>query len=340
MIVKPLLPQDHQRWDSYIAQATDSTFFHQAGWLRAIESSTPHRSHSIYAEQDGRIVGILPLVHSRSLLFGNALVSTPFCVYGGVVADDASARALLLKEAQNIAETLAVDYLELRHRQPLTDGWPSKSVHATFRRQLDPDPDTNLLAMKRKQRAVIRQAIKNQHSTRIQQSLDDFYRIYSTSVRNLGTPVFSRRFFEALYREFADATEVVTVEQDSRPVCALMSFVFRNEILPYYGGGLPESRDLKSMDFMYWDQVGRALDQGLDTYDFGRSKVDSGPYHYKRHWGFEPQPLCYEYHLVKASQLPDLNPNNPKYRYFIKGWKKLPLAVSQWLGPHLSQHLG
>jgi FemAB-related protein (PEP-CTERM system-associated) len=339
MIVKTMNPDQSSYWDAYVHDAPDATFFHRSGWLRVIEKTTPHRSHSLYAERDGRITGILPLVHTKSLLFGNALVSTPFCVYGGVVADDAQSRSALLNRAQEIAEKLGVDYLELRHRQPQTPGWPSKNLHSTFRRRLDDDDEANLKVMKRKQRAVIRQAIRNGHEAHGTQTLDDFFTIYSTSVRNLGTPVFSRRFFEALQEEFGEAIEVVTVHHDGQPVSALMSFYFRDEVLPYYGGGLPEARDLKSMDYMYWDQICRARERGLATYDFGRSKIDSGPYHYKRHWGFEPEPLCYEYHLVRATQLPNYSPNNPKYRYFIKIWQRLPLWLTQQLGPYLSKSL-
>ena len=340
MIVEQLDATTEQRWDAYVNARPQATFFHRAGWLRAIETSTGHRSYSLYASDNGTLVGILPLVRTRSLLFGHALVSTPFCVYGGVVADNDAARQALLEAAQQLAEQLQVDYLELRHRQPQTDGWPSKVRHATFRRQLDASDDANLQAMKRKQRAVIRQAIKTGHDTHFDPDLNDFYRVYSTSVRNLGTPVFSKAFFAALQREFADCTEVVSVRHQGVTTAALMSFYFRDEVLPYYGGGLPQARHLKSMDYMYWDQMCRSVKQGISTYDFGRSKLDSGPYHYKRHWGFEPEPLCYEYHLVKARALPDLSPNNPRYRYFIEGWKRLPLFVSQQLGPMLSKHLG
>ncbi|WP_207060978.1 FemAB family XrtA/PEP-CTERM system-associated protein [Motiliproteus sp. SC1-56] len=340
MIVETLTPEKEASWDAYVNRAQDATFFHLSGWLRAIEKTTSHRSYALYAEKNGKLTGVLPLVHTKSLLFGNALVSTPFCVYGGVVADDPESKEALLKRAQEVAEQIGVDYLELRHREPQTAGWPAKNLHATFRRQLDDDDEANLKAMKRKQRAVIRQAIRNGHETLKADDINDFFTIYSTSVRNLGTPVFSRHFFEALRAEFPEATEVVTVLHDNRPVSALMSFYFRNEVLPYYGGGLPEARDLKSMDFMYWDQMCRARKQGVEIYDFGRSKVDSGPYHYKRHWGFEPASLCYEYHLVKAKALPNLSPNNPKYRFFIKLWQKLPLNLSQFLGPRLSRHLG
>ncbi|WP_421862664.1 FemAB family XrtA/PEP-CTERM system-associated protein [Motiliproteus sp.] len=331
---------DSERWDQFVIANNDATFFHRAGWMRVIADSIGHRPHYLYAEQDGEVTGVLPLFEVKSLLFGHSLVSTPFCVYGGVVAANDEARQALLSKAQSLAEQLGVDYLELRHRQPQTDGWPSKSKHSTFRRLLDPEEEPNLMAMKRKQRAVIRQSIKNEHEAKLEQGLDNFFDIYSTSVRNLGTPVFSRKFFEALQREFGDDCEVVTIFQDKQPRSSLMSFYFRDEVLPYYGGGLPESRGLKSMDFMYWDQIRRAVAKGFKTYDFGRSKNDSGPYNYKRHWGFTPEPLVYEYHLVKADQVPDISPNNPKYKYFISAWQKLPLKLSQLLGPVLSKYLG
>ncbi len=340
LVINSLDDTDSARWDHFVEHCAEAVFFHRAGWKRVIEQTIGHRPFYLYAEQQGQIEGILPIFEVKSRLFGHALVSIPFCVYGGVAATTDAARVALLDHAKSLAEQLQVDYLELRHRQPQTDGWPSKRKHAAFRRQLDTDPEQNLLAMKRKQRAVIRQGVNNQHSAELNNQFDNFYRIYSTSLRNLGTPAFAKAFLKALESEFGADCEIVTIYQDGHPRSSLMSFYFRDEVLPYYGGGLPESRHLKSMDFMYWDQICRALGRGITTYDFGRSKNDSGPYHYKRHWGFEPQPLCYEYHLVKADSVPDISPNNPKYRYFIAAWRRLPLKVSQILGPFLSKYLG
>ncbi|MFC6669030.1 FemAB family XrtA/PEP-CTERM system-associated protein [Marinobacterium aestuariivivens] len=338
VVIKTLGVQEQERWDRFVETCDEATFFHRAGWKTVIETSTGHTPYYLYAEQDGHICGVLPLVEVKSRLFGHALVSTPFCVYGGVASTCEAATSGLLDHAQSLAEKLRVDYLELRHRQVKTRGWPVRSTHATFRRPLG-DDDSNLKAMKRKQRAVIRQAIGNEHTAAIEPDLDRFFHIYSTSVRNLGTPVFSRRFFKALQAVFKHDCEVLSVHHQGRPVCSLMSFYFRDEVLPYYGGGLPESRSLKSMDFMYWDLMQRATTRGIGIYDFGRSKIDSGPYHYKRHWGFVPEPLCYEYHLVRATQLPNHSPSNPKYRYFIKLWQRLPLWLTQQLGPYLSKNL-
>lgn len=347
-VIKQLDASAAPAWDAFVNSCEEATFFHRAGWKSVIEQAFGHRCYYLYAvdpQAPEQLLGVLPLVEVKSLLFGHSLVSTPFCVYGGVVADDPNVGQQLIAEAQRLAEELQVDYLELRHREAKTDGWLCKSAHATFRKPLDADDEANMLAMKRKQRAVIRQAIQNEHQTELDASLDTFYDLYSNSVRNLGTPVFAKKFFRLLQSEFGDDCEVLTIHHEGKPTSTLMSFFHRNEVLPYYAGSLMESRQLKSMDFMYWDQMCRANSSRRNgdnelIYDFGRSKVDSGPYNYKRHWGFEPQPLCYEYYLVKATELPDLNPHNPKYKFFINAWKKLPLKVSQWLGPHLSKYLG
>ncbi|MCW8884558.1 MAG: FemAB family PEP-CTERM system-associated protein [Motiliproteus sp.] len=338
--IEQLRSEQHSLWDDFVKACPEATFFHLSGWKNVIEHAFGHKTHYLYAKDSEGIQAILPLVEVKSLLFGHSLVSTPFCVYGGVASNTAEATEALLSAAKDLSEDLQVDYLELRHKEAKTNNWPSKSVHATFRKELDGEDEDNLMAMKRKQRAVIRQSLKNAPETQLNCDLNLFYQMYSESVRNLGTPVFPLRFFELLHNEFGEHCEVLSVTNDGKPTSALMSFFYKDEILPYYAGSIPESRQLKSMDFMYWDQMCRANKDNIRVYDFGRSKIDSGPYNYKRHWGFKPEPLCYEYHLVKADSLPDLNPNNPKYKYFIKTWKKLPLKVSQIIGPILSKHLG
>ncbi len=341
---------DAKRWDSFVFAHDEATFFHRVGWKTVIERSFGHKAYYLMAElaaddgsnseQSATLVGILPLVHSNSLVFGNALVSLPFCVYGGTVADSSEAREALEQRACELADQLQVDYLELRNRQRQRPDWPYKSVHATFRKQIDGDDDVNLKAMKRKQRAVIRHSMKNGLEAEPQGALNSFFDIYSTSVRNLGTPVFPKKFFRQLKETFADDCEILTIREGDKDVSALMTFYHKDEVLPYYGGGLPEARELKSMDFMYWDLLCRAARRQLRIFDFGRSKKESGPYHYKRHWGFEPEDLFYEFYLVKAKTVPDLSPLNPKYQLFIRLWKKLPLRLSQWLGPFVSKYVG
>jgi FemAB-related protein (PEP-CTERM system-associated) len=245
--------------------------------------------------------------------------------------------------AAMLARELNVDHLELRNRTLTRAGaeaWPVKELYVTFRKQLDPDPDKNLAAIPRKQRAEVRAGLKNQLQTEFDTNTRRFFDIYSRSVRALGTPVFARRYFDVLREEFGADCEIATVTHEGQPVASLMTFWFRNEVLPYYGGGLPAARSLSGYDYLYWDLMRRAAERGCQIYDFGRSKLDTGPYKYKKHWGFEPEPLPYAYHLVRRTTLPNLSPTNPKYQRAIEAWKRLPLPVTQWVGPMLARYLG
>ncbi len=298
-----------------------------------------HKTFFLYAENDGIITGILPLVHIKSLFFGNTLVSIAPCVYGGIVASDEHSYLELDKEACRLAEELGVDCLEMRNRVQKTPERPYKKLYVSFRKELDADVETNFLAIPRKQRAMVRKGIEAGLTSVIDTTIDRIYRAYSESVRNLGTPVFSKKYFQTLKDVFADQCEVLTVEHKGQLIASVMSFYFKDEILPYYGGGTELARELKGNDFMYWEVMRRAVEKGIKVFDYGRSKIGTGSYSFKKNWGFTPEPIFYEFYLVKSASMPDINPLNPKYQFFIAAWKHLPLTVSQWIGPWLSKDL-
>ncbi len=331
---------DAARWDAYVDRHSEGTFFHLFGWREVLERAVGFRPHYLMALRGETVVGLLPLVRVKSLLFGDALVSLPFCVQGGVIADDATAERALLAEASGLAERLAVDYLELRHTRAVAGDWPTKGeTYVLFRRELSADVEENMKAIPRKQRAMVRKGIAAGLVSREETSLDRFFPIYATSVRNLGTPVFPRRYFETLYQAFAPRCRVTTVYDGNDAVSSVLSFVYKDTVMPYYGGGVPAARDLKAYDFLYWEVMRTACEQGLRCFDYGRSKRDSGSYSFKKNWGFEPEPLHYQYHLVKQRALPDRNPNNPKYEFAVNTWKKLPLPLANFLGPFVSPYL-
>lgn len=331
---------DDRRWDAYVHDAPRATFFHRAAWRELIEHELGHRTHYLYAERDGAITGILPLVEIRSWLFGHALISTPFCVYGGVVASDADSERCLVQAAADLADESGVDYLELRNREPGSADWPVKDLYVGFRKAISADHDANLKAIPRKQRAMVRKGIAAGLEARHENDIDAFYRVYAESVRNLGTPVLPRRWYARLQRTFGEDCEVTVVGHAGKPVAAVVSFYFRDEVHPYYGGSVWRGRDLAANDFMYWSVMQRAAERGARVFDFGRSKQDTGSYHFKKHWGFQPEPLPYAYHLVRAGEIPNVSPTNRKYGLFIKAWQKLPLPVACTLGPWLARNLG
>lgn len=327
-------------WDVYVEQHAESTFFHKAGWKTVLEKAFGHQCYYLLAEQAGKICGVLPLGRVKSLLFGDALISTPFCVYGGVVADNDKVARALESKACELADALQVDYLELRNKQQRHPEWPNKDMYVYFRRRIEVDEEKNLAAIPRKQRAVVRKAIKGSLDVSTDKNLEDLYFAYSSSVRNLGTPVFSKKYFVTLLDVFKDEAGITTIQKDNETISSVLSFYFKDEVLPYYGGGTEKARGLKANDFMYWSLLKKSGEQGLNFFDYGRSKQGAGSYSFKKNWGFTPEPLCYEYYLVKSKSVPEVNPNNPKYKFFIDIWRRLPLRIANFLGPLISRSLG
>ncbi len=335
-----LNPEVASLWDDFVVSCKEATFFHRAGWKSVIENAFGHKTWFLYAERDQQIIGVLPLVEVKSHLFGHSLSSLPFCVYGGIAAADDQARKLLDQAAQKLAIQLAVDYLEYRNITPYHSDWVTKGLYVTFRKEIDVDAEKNMLAIPRKQRAMVRKGIKNNLQGSIDTDIDRFFYAYSTSVHRLGTPVFSKKYFRLLKSTFGEDCELLIISSDHKVVSAVMSFYFRDEVLPYYGGGIDEARDLAANDFMYWELMRRSCERGISIFDFGRSKLDTGSYSFKKNWGFEPQPLYYEYQLHKVKTMPDHNPLNPKYRLFIQAWQRMPLALANFIGPHIVKNLG
>lgn len=340
LIVTTLKPELRVEWDRFVRSTPEATFFHLSGWEEVLRRAFGHRTHYLCAQADGAIVGVLPLAEVRSLLFGHALVSTPFCVCGGIVASTDGAFNALEGAAVALAHELNVDHLEMRNRRPLHSGWLEKDLYYNFSREFGPDAEQNMLAIPRKQRAMVRKGIQRGLQSRRDESVGDLYRMYSESLRNLGTPVFGRRYLEILRDVFKEDAQILTITNAGQPVSSVLSFRFRDQILPYYGGGSAAARSLAANDFMYWAVMEHAREEGLRVFDFGRSKLETGAFDFKRNWGFEPRRLHYQYLLVRAREMPNLSPSNPKYRLMVDTWQKLPLGVANTLGPFVAKYLG
>jgi FemAB-related protein (PEP-CTERM system-associated) len=339
--VRPAQPRDEAAWEGFVDACPQATFFHRYGWKRILEREMGHRTHFLLAERGAAIVGVLPLAQVRSRLFGHALASLPFCVYGGAACAAPQAATLLHRAAADLAQRLQVDHLELRNRAPAEPQWPRQELYVTFRKALEPNPDANLAAIPRKQRAMVRKGMKAGLRSALEPGLEGFYPLYADNVHRHGTPALSRRYFETLRSEFGRACEVLTVH-DARgaPVSSVLSFYFRDEVLPYYAGDHPRARELAANDFKYWELMRVSCERGCRVFDYGRSKRGSGSYDFKKNWGFEPAPLHYEYCLVRGKQVPQNNPKNPKYALFIAAWRRLPRPLANLLGPRIVRSLG
>ncbi len=348
VICRPFTDAAGPAWDAFVIAQPGGTFFHLAAWKGVIERAFGHTAHYLMAEQDGVITGVLPLVHVRSRLFGNALVSNPFCVYGGPLAADRESAEALTAQACALMQSTGVPVLEYRFQEPPAmaldagDGWVSRAddLYVTFRKPIVADADANLKAIPRKQRAVVRKGIQNALTVEVEDGVDNLHRVYAQSVRNLGTPVFSRRYFSLLRSAFGKDADVLTVFDGGVPIASVLNFYFRDQVLPYYGGGTPAARNRAGNDIMYWEVMRRAGERGYRMFDFGRSKTGTGAFAFKKNWGFEAEPLHYRFRLKPGASLPEINPLNPKYRLFIAAWKRLPVPVANLLGPPIVRGIG
>jgi FemAB-related protein (PEP-CTERM system-associated) len=329
------------RWDAFVLACPQASFFHLAGWARALDRVFHHPLYLLYAERAGRIEGVLPLAQVKSMLFGHAVVSLPFAVYGGVAADNTEAASALEAEAARLTQQLGAQHLELRHVERRHADWPMQDLYVTFRKPILPEEEANMLAIPRKQRAMVRKGIKNGLVSRIDPGVDRFFALYADNVHRHGTPALPKRWFQALCDEFGADCDVLTVESaEGKPLSSVLSFYFRGELLAYYAGDDESARDLACNDFKYWELMRHGLARGCTVFDYGRSKLGTGPYAFKKNWGFEPTPLHYEYQLYKRDAVPQNNPNNPKYKLLIETWRRMPIGLANALGPMLVRSLG
>jgi len=341
VVVKPLDQALWPRWEAYVARHPDATFFHRAGWRTVIERSFGQRTHYLAALSDDAVVGVLPLAHYKSRLFGNALIANGCCVGGGPVADDDEAHLALDRHAIGLMEDVGADYLEYRQpgrRHPL---WQAREdLYAGFERPIEADEAANLKQIPRRQRAVVRHALVSGLVDEVDTDIDRFYPLYAASVRDLGTPVFARAYFRNLLTVFGADCDILTATWRGEAVVSVLTFYCRGRVMPYYVGAARVARDLGAADFLYWRLMRRAVARGCTVFDFGRSKVGTGPWHFKKNWGFVPRPLVHEYRTRDDAPVPQINPTNPRYRLFIDLWKRLPLPVANLVGPMVVRNIG
>jgi FemAB-related protein (PEP-CTERM system-associated) len=330
--------------DAFVLARPESTPFHRPAWLLAVEEATGNRAHLLVARRgDGGIVGLLPLTHMRSRLFGNALVSSGFAVDGGLLAEDGVIAEALAQAAVALSARLGRLPLELRGGHAPGQGWrPVEGMHLGFSRPLAADDEAELLAVPRKHRAELRKALANEglrfETGSGERLIRDHYRVYAESVRNLGTPVFPRALFKRVLARFGQDADILVIHEGDRPVSAVLSLYHHGAVMPFWGGGIADARRLRSNELLYYRLMGHARRRGCTLFDFGRSKAGSGQAGWKKSFGFEPRPLAY--HVREDGKARDINPGSDRYGRKVEMWKRLPLPVANLIGPWIARGLG
>ena len=337
VVVRAFESEDAERWDRFVLEHPAGTFFHQMAWKRVVEKTFDHQAQYVYGERDGRIVAVAPVFMVSNWMVGRCLVSSPLASYGGVCAEDPEAEKALLEFLKRQAQERQVDYLELRNPVGGTlPGFVPNPRYSSFSMALSKDPEAVLKGLPKDIRYMIRKAEKaDLRVRRGPELLDEFYRLFTINMRRLGTPVFPRALFVNLLEEFGKQIDVLVVYAGSEPVASAVSFLFRDTMHPYYIGGLPLARTLAANNFLWWELIKFAAQSGMSTFDFGRSKKGTGAYAFKKKWNPKITNLDYQVFLVRRKTAPNFSPANPKFEVATQVWSRLPLWLTNRLGPRV-----
>ncbi|WP_137679121.1 FemAB family XrtA/PEP-CTERM system-associated protein [Aurantiacibacter suaedae] len=333
-------PDELTRIEAFVALHS-GTVFHRPRWLHAVEDGTGQRALGLIAERGGDLTGWMPLTELHSPIFGRTLASAGFAVGGGALAVEERTAQRLIAAVEELAQRLSCSSVELRGG-PARAGWDLLTErYCGFVMPLADSDEAQLAAIPRKQRAEVRKSLNAELEVTIGRDESEraaHYAVYAESVRNLGTPVFPRSLFDAVL-DAIDA-DILTVRHQGVPVSSVMSFYHGDAVMPYWGGGTYAARRLRSNDRMYYELMCHARHKGCTHFDFGRSKTGTGPYAYKKTWGFEPEPLTYAEWTVPGCEARDADPLSPQHQSRIAMWKQLPLGVANRLGPVIARGLG
>ncbi|MBL8723543.1 MAG: FemAB family PEP-CTERM system-associated protein [Planctomycetes bacterium] len=355
--VRELLPGEDSRWDAFVSRHSLGTFYHLTGWSRVVREVFHHQPHHLVVEQGRRWLGVLPLFLTKSPFLGRNLVSVPYGVYGGVLADSDAAQAALLDHAAALGRKLGVGYVELRHLEPRPGERPSSPLYVTFRCDLPEDPALVMERIPKKARAEVRcarlpkaPAVVGGKNPRREAfglavtpdgSVEELFALFAENKRRLGSPALPLRWFQGLQDEFGKAAVIHrAIDPAGHTLAAVMSFCFKDTVYAYYSGSVTGVEHTGVNNFIYCAIMEWAVEQGYARFDFGRSRADSGPAKFKVNMGFNPEPLHYEYLLLgPGAKLPEFHPSNPRLALPRRIWSKLPMFLTNSLGARLSRFL-
>lgn len=332
----------HAEWDLFVRASDAATAYHCFGWKAVFARSFGHPCHYLAAIDDnGKWQGILPLVHMRSRIFGNFLVSLPFVNYGGLLCGNEAAAMLLLDEAEKIRRSCGATHVELRHVARRLENLPTKQHKVTMIVELAGSAEDLWKAFDPKLRNQIRKAQKSglQYRRGHLDLIDDFYEVFARNMRDLGTPVYSKQFFRNVMEIFPDTTTIVAVLHEGRIIAAGIASWFRGRLEIPWASSIKDYKALCPNHMLYWEAIRFAIEHGFREFDFGRSTPNEGTYNFKKQWGALPIALNWQYLMDEHGHLPELNPSNPKYRMAIRVWQHLPVSITKVLGPRIVRNI-
>jgi FemAB-related protein (PEP-CTERM system-associated) len=322
-------------WNEFLAGHPRATLFHNPRWGRIMEQAYGNRPFYLTAHREGKVTGILQLVEQKSLLFGSHLCSLPYFDAVGILAEDEQVAGSLLEEAKKLVRQRKVKWAEIRQNSVSSQTLPCRTDKVDLRLELPACPEELWKALDTKVRNQVRKAqsagLAGQSGRK--ELVDQFYQVYARNMRDLGSPPHHRRFFDLIAETFSDSVKVYIVRKENRTVAGALTLTDRRVFyVPWAASDWREKSSCPNM-LLYWSMLEDSCRNGINLFDFGRSTRESGTYRFKTQWGAKEAPLYWQYLLAPGEKLPDLRPDNGKYRFLVQAWRRLPVKAAQLLGP-------
>jgi serine/alanine adding enzyme len=353
MEIRLFTPDIKEAWDSFVTNTEGATCYHLSGWKDIFEKTYRHRTYYLFAaehKEDGgdKVSGILPLVLIKSVMFGSFLVSLPIFDHVGICACSDEIKISLIEKAIEIAKKEKTQFIEFRQSAPLrsdNEGKCNKLVvkshKITLLLDLPNSSEALLKSLKSKLRSQIKKPIKEGCRFVVGglDQLDNFYEVFAANMRDLGTPVNSRVLFRNILEGFPEQSKIGVVLKEKGPVAAGFIIGFKEKLQIPWASSSKKFNSLSPNMLLYWGILEYACNKGYRVFDFGRSTPEEGTHKFKEQWNPRAIPLYWHYWVANGKEKPELNPDNPKFKMFIKVWRNLPLAIANIIGPRIIKYL-
>ncbi len=330
------------QWDQYVESHPEGCIYHLSAWQSIIKKQFGHESfYHISKNESNDINGLLPVVQLKSTLFGNYMVSVPYFNYGGVIANDNKVAINLMQQAGELAKNKSSSHVEFRDTQMYEGNWGLREDKVVMLLDLPAESETLWKDIGTKVRAQVkrpqREPVSSKHGGL--DLLDDFYQVFAQNMRDLGTPVYSKKFFKSILETFPNNAHIVCIYHNDKPAAAGFLMGYKNRMEIPWASALREFNKISVNMFLYWEVLKFSIEQGYQQFDFGRSTVNAGTYRFKKQWGAKPKQLYWHYWLAGGQDVPKMNPDNPKYKLVISIWQKLPVWLTKIIGPAIVKSL-